>query len=60
MNKLETKLYRWFDKRFTGGYFNLRLKERDKYLQSCARELDKAIKDSVKEWIIKKWIRKEE
>jgi len=47
--KLETKLYKWFDKRFSGRYFNFKLKERDEYLQSCAKELSKAIKDAVRE-----------
>lgn len=52
-NKLEAKLHKWFDKRFSGRYFNFTLKRRDEYLQSCAQELSKAIKDAIGEWIRK-------
>ena len=48
-SKMETQLYKWFAKRFSGSYFNFTPKRRDKYLQSCAKELDKAIKDVVRE-----------
>ena len=49
--KLETKLHKWFDKRFTSKYFTFRLKERDEYLQSCARELSNALRNSIREWL---------
>lgn len=56
-SKMEIQLHKWFAKRFSGRYFNFTLKRRDKYLQSCAKELDKALKDAVKGWIRKDRLR---